>query len=130
VPERSQRRQTALGTPTKDWKNMGSSGNKKTTMAKLARENRLRERRLNKQAKKEARKQASSDHLNAPEGALEAAKAQETPPGPTQAALQPAVQPPAAADEDARGEAAPGSTVQEQPLDLGLGQAATIHPPR
>jgi hypothetical protein len=36
---------------------MGSSGKKKTTMAKLARENRLRERRLNKQAKKDARKQ-------------------------------------------------------------------------
>jgi len=36
----------------------------KTTMAKLARENRLRERRLNKQAKKDARKQTSSDHLD------------------------------------------------------------------
>jgi hypothetical protein len=41
---------------------MGSSGKKKTTMAKLARENRLRERRLNKQARKDARKQASPDH--------------------------------------------------------------------
>jgi hypothetical protein len=40
---------------------VGSSGKKKTTMAKLARENRLRERRLNKQAKKDARKQASRD---------------------------------------------------------------------
>ena len=37
---------------------MGSSGKKRTTMAKLTRESRLRERRLDKQAKKEARKQA------------------------------------------------------------------------
>jgi hypothetical protein len=46
---------------------MGSSGKKKTTMAKLARENRLRERRLNKQAKKDARRQVASDRLIAPE---------------------------------------------------------------
>jgi hypothetical protein len=39
---------------------MASSGKKKTTMAKRARENKLRERRLDKQAKKEARKLASS----------------------------------------------------------------------
>ena len=37
---------------------MASSGKKKTTMAKLNRESRLRERRLEKQAKKDARKQA------------------------------------------------------------------------
>jgi hypothetical protein len=37
---------------------MASSGKKKTTMAKLTRESRLRERRLEKQAKKDARKQA------------------------------------------------------------------------
>ena len=37
---------------------MASSGKKKTTMAKLTRESRLRERRLEKQAKKNARKQA------------------------------------------------------------------------
>ena len=35
--------------------------NKKTTMAKLAREHRLRERRLDKQAKKDARKRAASN---------------------------------------------------------------------
>ncbi len=35
--------------------------NKKTTMAKLAREHRLRERRIDKQAKKDARKQAALD---------------------------------------------------------------------
>jgi hypothetical protein len=33
-----------------------ASGNKKTTMAKLTRERRLRERRIDKQAKKDARK--------------------------------------------------------------------------
>ncbi|HUB05183.1 MAG TPA: hypothetical protein VMA76_08930 [Solirubrobacteraceae bacterium] len=35
---------------------MASRGKKKTTFAKLARETRLRERRLDKQAKKDARK--------------------------------------------------------------------------
>jgi hypothetical protein len=35
---------------------MASSGKKKTTFAKLAREQKLRERRLDKQAKKDARK--------------------------------------------------------------------------
>ena len=37
---------------------MASSGKKKTTMAKLARESKLRERRLDKQARKDARKNA------------------------------------------------------------------------
>jgi hypothetical protein len=37
-----------------------ASRNKKTTMAKLAREHKLRERRIDKQAKKDARKQAAS----------------------------------------------------------------------
>jgi hypothetical protein len=35
---------------------MASSGKKKTTFAKLAREQKLRERRLDKQAKKDARR--------------------------------------------------------------------------
>lgn len=39
---------------------MASSGKKKTTMAKLARESRLRERRLEKQARKDARKRAAA----------------------------------------------------------------------
>jgi hypothetical protein len=39
---------------------MASTGKKKTTMAKLARESRLRERRLDKQARKDARKQAAA----------------------------------------------------------------------
>ncbi len=38
---------------------MASHGKKKTTMAKLAREHKLRQRRLDKQAKKDARKHAS-----------------------------------------------------------------------
>ena len=37
---------------------MASGGKKKTTFAKLAREQRLRERRRDKQAKKDARKRA------------------------------------------------------------------------
>jgi len=40
---------------------MASRGKKKTTMAKLNREARLRERRLDKQARKDARKQAEAD---------------------------------------------------------------------
>ena len=38
---------------------MASRGKKKTTMAKLSRESRLRERRAEKAARKEARKQAA-----------------------------------------------------------------------
>jgi hypothetical protein len=41
---------------------MASSAKKKTTMAKLNRERKLRERRVDKQAKKDARKQAWADH--------------------------------------------------------------------
>ena len=40
---------------------MASSGKKKTTFSKLARESRLRERRLEKQAKKAARKRTPED---------------------------------------------------------------------
>ena len=43
---------------TKDWNHMAGSGKKRTTMAKLTRESRLRERRLDKRAKKDARKLA------------------------------------------------------------------------
>jgi hypothetical protein len=38
---------------------MSSRGKKKTTFAKLARESKLRERRLDKQARKDARKRAA-----------------------------------------------------------------------
>jgi hypothetical protein len=40
---------------------MSSSGKKKTTMAKLMRESRLRERRVEKQVRKDARKLAAAD---------------------------------------------------------------------
>ncbi|MCW2951145.1 MAG: hypothetical protein JWQ48_315 [Conexibacter sp.] len=40
---------------------MASNGKKKTTMAKLTRETKLRERRLDKQAKKDERKRASTE---------------------------------------------------------------------
>ena len=39
---------------------MASAGKKKTTFSKLAREQKLRERRRDKQAKKEARKEAAA----------------------------------------------------------------------
>jgi hypothetical protein len=45
---------------------MASAGKRKTTMAKLARESRLRERRQDKQAKKDARKVASAEGLDGP----------------------------------------------------------------
>jgi hypothetical protein len=41
---------------------MASSGKKKTTFAKLAREQKLRERRHDKQAKKDARRRATDIH--------------------------------------------------------------------
>ncbi|MEA2314632.1 MAG: Cold-shock DNA-binding domain [Solirubrobacteraceae bacterium] len=53
-------------------KDMASSGKKKTTMAKLTRESRLRERRLDKQAKKDARKQAPAHHPDRPGDTLNA----------------------------------------------------------
>jgi hypothetical protein len=40
---------------------MGSSGKKRTTMAKLNREHKLRERRRDKEARKNARKQAAAN---------------------------------------------------------------------
>jgi len=45
---------------------MASTGKRKTTMAKLNRERRLVERRLEKQAKKLARKQAAADRPSPP----------------------------------------------------------------
>jgi hypothetical protein len=43
---------------------VSSSSKRKTTIAKLNRERRLIERRLDKQARKAARKRASADHEN------------------------------------------------------------------
>jgi hypothetical protein len=51
---------------------MAGSGKKRTTMAKLTRENRLRERRLDKRAKKDARKLEPADDPYAPSGTLTA----------------------------------------------------------
>jgi hypothetical protein len=45
---------------------MASSGKRKTTMAKLNRERRLVERRLEKKAKKDARKRASAHDPHRP----------------------------------------------------------------
>jgi hypothetical protein len=45
---------------------MASSSKKKTTMAKINRENAVRERRLRKQARKDARKQAAADLAKTP----------------------------------------------------------------
>jgi hypothetical protein len=48
---------------------MASNGKKKTTMAKMNRENKVRDRRVEKQAKKDARKLAAAEQ---PQGAGEA----------------------------------------------------------
>jgi hypothetical protein len=45
---------------------MASKGKKKTTMAKLNREAKLRERRLDKQARKDARKRGLTEDRGAP----------------------------------------------------------------
>jgi hypothetical protein len=49
---------------------MASSGKKKTTMGKLTRERKLRERRLDKQARKDARKYAAAHPEDGPTDAL------------------------------------------------------------
>jgi hypothetical protein len=43
---------------------MASSGKKKTTMAKLDRERRMREKRMDKQARKDARKYAAANPVD------------------------------------------------------------------
>jgi hypothetical protein len=45
---------------------MASNAKKKTTMAKLNRENAVRERRLRKQARKDARRHAAADPVGVP----------------------------------------------------------------
>jgi hypothetical protein len=49
---------------------MASAGKKKTTMAKLTRESRLRERRLEKEARKRARKDAAAHPPSEPAATL------------------------------------------------------------
>jgi hypothetical protein len=58
---------------------MASSGKKKTTMAKLTRESRLRERRLDKQAKKDARKLAPARHSEFPDVTIDATTGESSP---------------------------------------------------
>jgi hypothetical protein len=50
---------------------MASSGKRKTTMAKLRRESKLREKRAVKEARKLARKEASTDGLDSVQDADE-----------------------------------------------------------
>jgi len=57
---------------------MASSGKKRTTMAKLTRESRLRERRLDKQAKKDARKLAPARDPDEPGDSLNATTSEST----------------------------------------------------
>jgi len=66
---------------------MASNGKKKTTMAKLTRESRLRERRADKQARKDARKQAPAHHADRSDDSLIAA-APTGQPAPESAAAQ------------------------------------------
>jgi hypothetical protein len=47
---------------------MASSGKRKTTMAKLDRERRLRERRVEKQVRKDLRKRAAAEAAEDPDG--------------------------------------------------------------
>jgi hypothetical protein len=56
----------ALEIPQLGRTSMASSGKRKTTMAKLNRERRLVERRLEKKAKKDARKRASAHDPHRP----------------------------------------------------------------
>ena len=59
---------------------MASNSKKKTTMAKLNRENAVRERRLRKQAKKDARKQAAAAGPSSEPGDTPGARSDESPP--------------------------------------------------
>lgn len=68
----------APGTSKKGRTPMASNAKKKTTMAKLQRENKVRERRLIKQARKEARKlEASRPAVPSGDGAATEAPAPE-----------------------------------------------------
>jgi hypothetical protein len=68
---------------------MASSGKKKTTMAKLNRERKLRERRIDKQAKKDARKQASGHQPGESGDLVTGGEDDSTLAGPEQPALDP-----------------------------------------
>jgi hypothetical protein len=85
----------ALETPQQGRASMASSGKRKTTMAKLTRESRLRERRLDKQAKKDARKQASAHHPGEPSHTLTGNHGESASSGAGQPAFEAVVQAPA-----------------------------------
>jgi hypothetical protein len=70
-----------------------ASGNKKTTMSKLNRERRLRERRLDKQAKKDAKKRASAHEQGQPADVPSGGDDQSTPAGTGEPALAPVGEP-------------------------------------
>ncbi len=53
---------------------MASNSKKRTTMAKMNREAAVRDRRLRKQAKKDARKQAAADEATRPSDSLPATR--------------------------------------------------------
>ena len=71
---------------------MASRGKKKTTMAKLNRESKLRERRLDKQAKKDARQHASAQHPQRTDDVLTGDGGQSIGSGAEQPALAPVAQ--------------------------------------
>ena len=71
---------------------MASSGKRKTTMAKLTRESKLRERRLDKQAKKEARKLAPAHHPDGPGDGLNATTGESSRTGAGEPALESVIQ--------------------------------------
>jgi hypothetical protein len=77
---------------------MASSGKRKTTMAKLTRERRLHERRIDKQARKEARKLASANEAGQPSDELTADLGEPAEPGAEQPDLEPVVRTPPTGD--------------------------------
>jgi hypothetical protein len=67
---------------------MAGSGKKRTTMAKLTRESRLRERRLDKQAKRDARKLAPAHDPDSQSESLDETTGESALTGSGQAALE------------------------------------------
>jgi hypothetical protein len=72
---------------------MAGSGKKRTTMAKLTRESRLRERRLDKRAKKDARKLEPAHDPYAPGDIQNATTSEPDGTGTASAALEPHTHP-------------------------------------
>jgi hypothetical protein len=72
---------------------MAGSGKKRTTMAKLTRESRLRERRLDKRAKKDARKLAPVHDEHSPGDILSATPDESDPTGSAPDGVEPQTHP-------------------------------------